>query len=135
YLTDCLVLYFTGLSRMSTVVAAEQKKRTGLNTGLLNTLTYSVKEGIKALTDGDIETLGELISESWKIKKSLSSNIATSEMDELRRRGGAAGAYGGKLLGAGGGGFLMFLCPPERRFDLQEAMGSRVEIKIKIDRE
>ena len=52
------------------------------------------------------------------LKRSLTSNISTDQLDDWYARGRKAGAIGGKLLGAGSGGFLMFYAPQERHEDL-----------------
>ena len=44
-------------------------------------------------------------------KKSLSSSITNSSIDEIYNNAINKGALGGKLLGAGGGGFFLFYVP------------------------
>ena len=52
-----------------------------------------------------------LLHESWMAKKSLSSSMTNSRIDEIYRTAINKGAIGGKLLGAGGGGFFLFYVP------------------------
>jgi D-glycero-alpha-D-manno-heptose-7-phosphate kinase len=63
----------------------------------------------------NINSLGEIIKESWVLKKSISEKTSNSLIDNYIDIGIKNGAYGGKILGAGGGGFLMFVCDKERK--------------------
>ena len=62
-----------------------------------------------------LREFGQLLHESWQIKRSLTQKISNASIDEIYEAGLSAGAVGGKLLGAGGGGFMLFFVPPERR--------------------
>ena len=50
------------------------------------------------------------MNENWHLKKSISSIISNTRIDEMYEYGIDKGALGGKLLGAGSGGFLLFFC-------------------------
>ena len=52
-----------------------------------------------------------MLHESWLRKKSLSSKITNSSIDDIYDKAIKKGALGGKLLGAGGGGFLLLYVP------------------------
>jgi D-glycero-alpha-D-manno-heptose-7-phosphate kinase len=67
------------------------------------------------LEAGDLQRLGELMSEEWSYRRRLAPGVSTPALEELLRLGAAGGAWGGKACGAGGGGCLVFLCPPEKR--------------------
>ena len=56
----------------------------------------------------NLSDFGELLNETWKLKKKLSDRVTNPEIDSLYSRAIEAGATGGKLLGAGGGGFFLF---------------------------
>ena len=56
-----------------------------------------------------------MLNESWLEKKSLSSSISTSGIDDIYNNAISKGALGGKLLGAGGGGFFVFYVPHSRQ--------------------
>lgn len=71
---------------------------------------------------GNSDAVGEMLHESWMLKKSLTSAISTNAIDEIYSRARAAGALGGKLLGAGGGGFLVFYARPERQAAVKAAL-------------
>ena len=58
---------------------------------------------------------GSDIYESWLRKKSLSSKITNSAIDDIYNNAIKRGALGGKLLGAGGGGFLLLYVPKNKQ--------------------
>ena len=49
-----------------------------------------------------------MISDSWRIKKSIHKSISSKKLDDFYNHAINCGAEGGKLLGAGGGGFFLF---------------------------
>ena len=55
-----------------------------------------------------------MLHENWKLKRSLTPHVSTTQIDDWYDRARRAGAEGGKLLGAGSGGFLIFAAPPGR---------------------
>jgi D-glycero-alpha-D-manno-heptose-7-phosphate kinase len=116
-----LALYFTGFSRIASVVANEQVKMTPNKTRELRTMQGLVDEAESILADShrSLDDFGRLLHEGWQLKRSLTNKITTPEIDEIYQAGRDAGALGGKLLGAGGGGFMLFFVPPERREQLR----------------
>ena len=61
-----------------------------------------VKESEKILKEGNsLNDFGKLLHESWQEKKSLSSYISNSSIDDIYNTAIKKGALGGKLLGAG----------------------------------
>ena len=133
-LASSTVLYFTGFSRYASSV--EARKAADDNLGKLAALSGMVDEGCRILLSSrSLHDLGELISESWKLKKDLAPDVSTPEIDRMYREGLEAGAWGGKLLGAGSGGFLMFLCPHDKKMSLRAAMRGRIEINPEVDYE
>ena len=55
-----------------------------------------------------LRELGELLHESWRLKRELADTVSNRQIDEIYDAARDAGAIGGKLLGAGGGGFIVF---------------------------
>ena len=114
-LESYLLLFFSGVSRTSSIIAAEQTKRTasGDNDAVLHKMRSMVDYGLEILNgDDDIREIGKLLDWSWKLKRSLASNISTDFIDDIYERAREAGAMGGKVLGAGGGGFMLFFRHP-----------------------
>ena len=52
---------------------------------------------------------GRLLNSAWVLKKQMSADISSEEIDSMYDRCLGAGAFGSKLLGAGGGGYMLAL--------------------------
>ena len=63
------------------------------------------------LEDGNLDSMGEALDRSWKLKRTLSEGISNPAIDGIYERAIDLGAVGGKLLGAGGNGFMLFYAP------------------------
>ena len=72
---------------------------------LVDNFTYELMEG-------SIDNLGSILHENWERKKSISSSISSSWINEAYEEALKLGAKGGKILGAGNGGFFLFFCDP-----------------------
>jgi D-glycero-alpha-D-manno-heptose-7-phosphate kinase len=114
-------LYFTGFSRTASEIAKEQIRLTPHRQHELELMHQMVSEAEAIITNPNrsIHEFGQLLHESWQLKRSLTGNITNNNLDEIYEAGRNAGALGGKLLGAGGGGFMLFFVPPERRNELR----------------
>jgi D-glycero-alpha-D-manno-heptose-7-phosphate kinase len=117
-------MFFTGFSRTASEIATEQINNTSQKTSELSAMKDMVKEAVNILNDHRerIERFGELLDESWKLKKSLSSKTTTSVIDDMYDAAIKAGAIGGKLCGAGGGGFMLLFVPPRKQRAVKEAL-------------
>ncbi len=111
-LQDHMLLFFTGLSRYASDIAKAKIANIKNNFRELSQMKEMVNEGLSILhrPSDPIKDLGKLLHESWKLKRSLSTKVSTSQIDEIYETGIKAGAIGGKILGAGGGGFILFFC-------------------------
>lgn len=133
-LEDNMMMFFTGLSRNASEVAAEQIKNIPHKEAELKTMRSYVEEAERLLAkDSFITDFGRLLHENWLLKKGLSSKITNSDIDEIYNTGKGAGAYGGKLLGAGGGGFIIFLIAPERQKALREKLNKLICVPVKFE--
>ena len=75
-----------------------------------------------ALANEDYRQVGEILHESWLLKRSLTPDITYPDLDSAYEAGLKSGAYGGKLLGAGGGGFLMFIAHEDKHHKLEATL-------------
>ncbi len=130
-----LLLFFTGLQRQASEIAAEQVKATPKKATELWRMSEIVDESVRILVNVDqpITELGRLLDEQWQVKKQLSHLISTNTIDQIYETGIKAGAAGGKLLGAGGGGFMLFIAEPERHAAIREALGHLLCVPFRFD--
>ena len=85
-------------------------------------------EAIVTNTSRSLDDFGKLLNESWQVKRSLTTKITNSAIDEIYDAGISAGALGGKLCGAGGGGFMLFYVPRGR----EEAVKGRLKNLLSV---
>lgn len=121
-LEQSLMLFFTGSAHDSSeILAGQDQSIRARDAGVVNALTR-LKELVpqmrEALLSGSLDTFGQLLDESWRLKKNTSSRISNSAIDQVYERALQRGALGGKIAGAGGGGFLLLFC----EHDKQEAV-------------
>lgn len=86
-----------------------------------------------ALENNSLDDFGRILHEGWLLKKSLTSGISSSSVDEVYEQGLKAGAFGGKLLGAGGAGFILFYCPKAYQDAFRQQMGHMREMRFRFD--
>ena len=67
------------------------------------------------------------------MKKSITSEISTTSIDQIYEKAREAGAIGGKILGAGGGGFLLFYVEKNNQKKVRDALSDLFVMPIKID--
>jgi D-glycero-alpha-D-manno-heptose-7-phosphate kinase len=131
-----LLLFFTGISRYSSDIAASQISSIPKNEKQLTKIFDLVNQGILVLESGsDIDLIGEILHESWMNKKELSPLISNPEIDSIYQGAMESGAIGGKLLGAGGGGFILFWAHPDNHERIIKKLRSYIHVPIKIDYE
>ncbi len=137
-LQDHLLLFFTGVSRTASNIAAEQTRNTasGDNDMQLKLMREMVDSGVEILTGtDDICEFGKLLNDSWKIKQTLASNISTGLIDIMYNRAISAEAIGGKVLGAGGGGFMLFFAKPENHDKIRASLSDYLHIPFQFENE
>ena len=127
-LETSLVTCFTGVSRRSDVIIAEQQRRmvspTASSLASLHQLKSDAIEMKQALLRGEIGHVAEILDRSWGAKKKTADGISTGEIERLHEVAMAHEALAGKVSGAGGGGFLMFVVPPQHRVGLIDALNA-----------
>jgi D-glycero-alpha-D-manno-heptose-7-phosphate kinase len=73
------------------------------------------------------------LHESWTLKREISDDVSSSEIDQIYETARGAGALGGKILGAGGGGFMALFADPADHPRLRESLKGLVIVPIEID--
>lgn len=119
-LESSLVLFFTGISRSSAAIIAEQTKNIAGAAGTtpldamhqLKADAYVMKE---AVLKGNLKGFADVLNRSWLAKKQTAQNISNSHIERVMAIATEAGAIAGKVSGAGGGGFITFFVDPLSR--------------------
>lgn len=129
YLAEGFMLLYTGLTRRASTILADQHCRTadGSNTEILGQMVQQVYE-MKGtfLGAGNEEDVARVLNRAWELKKQLTPDISTPEIDQLFQAARSQGASGGKLLGAGGGGFMLIWAHPKKHSDIAYHTGLRL---------
>lgn len=118
-LESSLVLYYTGVSRESAKIIAEQTAHIEQRDEKPLEAMHRVKAEARAMKEavlrGDWDAFASSMRTGWEEKKKLASSISNSAIDEVYDAAIAAGALAGKVSGAGGGGFMMFFVELSKR--------------------
>ena len=120
------MIAFTGESRMSArtidAVLNAYRHNEPVTRGALHTMATLAPQMADALTTGDIDRLGNLLSAQWTAQRALHSTIATPLIDRIVADAAAAGALGTKALGASGGGCVLVIADRERVARVRDAV-------------
>jgi D-glycero-alpha-D-manno-heptose-7-phosphate kinase len=129
------MLLFSGLSHHASEIAVEQIANLNRHTRHIHRMMSLVNEAATVLGEPnrDILEIGELLHESWMLKRELAASISTPAIDEIYETARAAGAIGGKLLGAGGGGFVLLFVEPANRRSVRHALSRLIEVDFNIE--
>jgi D-glycero-alpha-D-manno-heptose-7-phosphate kinase len=134
-LTRSIMLFFTGFSRFASDFARDQVENMHNRSSQLRMIRSIVDSAVDILLDpkAPLRELGELLHESWRLKRELADSVSNSQIDEIYEAGRGAGAMGGKLLGAGGGGFMVFLVEPDKREQVRERLKNLIHVSVATD--
>jgi len=132
-----LLIFYTGRTRKASAILSRQKSAIGADgakRGALRRMAALAHELKNQFEAGDIDDLGEILHESWMLKKSLTAEISSPEIDRWYDAARCGGAVGGKILGAGGGGFLLFFAPPDTHAEIGRRLGDLRRIPMNFER-
>lgn len=126
-----LMLFYTHTRRDAEVVLTEQNNNTKDRKVELLAMRNHAHRLEHMFTHGTSpEQLGQLMHETWYMKRSLASTVTTSQIDGWYDCARSVGAWGGKLCGAGGGGFLLLIAPLGRHAAIRAALQDVTEMPI-----
>ncbi len=129
-----LMLFYTGIKRTASDIAKTYVEDIDSKKTQLRIMRDLVEEGLSILTsDRDIADFGELLHETWQLKRSLSDKTTNPEVDRIYEHARSTGALGGKLTGAGGGGFMLLFAPPERHARIKKELQKLIYVPFKIE--
>ena len=133
-LNDQLMLFYTGIERTASDVAASYVTNLENKERELKSIVDAVQEGISILnSDQPIRYFGELLDDVWQSKRKMSPNISNSSIDEIYNIALSEGATGGKLLGAGGGGFMLIFADPKIHSRIREKLSNLIYVPFRFE--
>ncbi len=134
HLQDNLMLFYTGISRFSSEIAAEQISKVSLNIRRLTDMRAMAYEAAGILTKGKaLHEFGEMMHQAWLEKRSLGTKVSNPEIDGIYEAAISHGALGGKVCGAGGGGFMMFYVPKGKRKQVRAALEGLLQVPFAFE--
>lgn len=133
-LKNHLMLFYTGTSRIASQIASDVVSNFDKTRDVMRRMRTLVDDALHALNgNGDLRSFGELLHESWMLKRQTSALVSNERIDDIYKKARSAGALGGKLLGAGGTGFMLFFAPPDRHHDIKNALTGLLEVPFSFD--
>ena len=116
-------LVFTGMTRSASKVLSEEPEDELDKSNRMRVIREHADKAAIMFQNGDLDSIGDLLNETWNAKRGISSLITNQSIDELHGRVMSSGAKGAKLLGAGNGGFLLVYGDDGLRNTLQSELG------------
>ncbi|MBK9925961.1 MAG: GHMP kinase [Anaerolineales bacterium] len=132
-LNDNFLLFFTGVSRSSSSILTEQKSNIRDRLSELREIKQMAYQARSYVETENFDALGELMHQSWELKKRLAGTISNSSINDMYEAARNAGAVGGKIAGAGGGGFLLLYVPYERQNKVRAALSGLQELPFRLE--
>ena len=132
-LNNNFLLFFTGVSRSSSSILSEQARNIKDHRGELREIKQMARQARHDIEQGSMDSLGELMHESWELKKRLAGTISNERINAMYETARRAGAIGGKLTGAGGGGFLLLYVPYECQNEVRTALMGLQELPFRLE--
>lgn len=121
-----LVLFYTGVSRESAKIIADQSSNVKAGVADAMEAMHGIKHEAlvmkECLLKGDFAGIVESMRQGWESKKRSARTVSNPHIEEIYSAAIKAGALAGKVSGAGGGGFMMFFVPPDRRMEVIRAL-------------
>lgn len=117
-----LVLFYSGVSRESARIIAEQSSNVHSGTQSAIEALHGLKQEALTMKEcllcGDFDGVVDSMRIGWENKRRLAKTVSNSHIEKIYKSALDAGALGGKISGAGGGGFITFYVPPHQRMDV-----------------
>ena len=128
-----LLLFYTGVERISSHILEEQRGNIDNNSKYLDEIV-KLSEALRAsvLNNGS-NTIGKLLHQGWEYKKQLAKKITNPIINEYYERALSAGAVGGKILGAGAGGFLLLYCDEHKQVQVSSVLSELKRFSFRFE--
>ncbi|MFC1646050.1 GHMP kinase [Candidatus Omnitrophota bacterium] len=135
-LNDNLLMFYTGVTRKSSIVLHNQKKNAEQNMGYLREMKSLSSTAKTILTQGkNCKDFGKILHDGWLLKKKLADMITNERIDKYYQMALESGALGGKLLGAGSGGFLLIYVEKHNQQKVRKALKELSELHFSFEQE
>lgn len=109
---NCMLLYYTGITRVAHNILSEIVRGMFLNSKShlknVHALYRHAEHTHETIQKGNYEQLASMIAKTWKLNKALDSGTNPPAVEEILVPI-QTHLLGAKLLGAGGGGFLLMM--------------------------
>ncbi|EQD44569.1 D,D-heptose 7-phosphate kinase [mine drainage metagenome] len=125
-LDERMLLVYSGRTRESSAILEDQVSKS--STGDPDTISKlkEIKEIAsymrEAVNENNFTKFCDLINSGWEIKKHLSSNVSSKQIEEIITEARRNGARAARLLGGGNQGFVLIVADPEYLTDIQIKM-------------
>jgi D-glycero-alpha-D-manno-heptose-7-phosphate kinase len=133
-----LLMFYTGVTRSAGDILKGQTRILGEEETAIQKMDRMVEFAHslrKELESGNPDGVGEILHESWVLKRSLTTGISNSAIDGWYEAARKAGAIGGKILGAGGGGFLLLYVRRDQQPAVKKALSDLRQIPFSFENE
>lgn len=131
---DHLMLFYTAIKRDAHEILHIQNKKTEEKRHVLAEMKELVTPLRDILSSGtDLCKFGRILHKGWRLKKSITDEISSEDIDKYYDCAMKAGALGGKLLGAGGGGFLLFFVEPKKQNTVLKKLKDLYHLPFKFE--
>jgi len=129
-----LMLFYLKMKRNASEILESQQRETKNKLVELRKMQSLVDPIREVFSSGiGFNQFGEALHEGWGIKRSLTKDVSSKEIDSYYEKAINAGALGGKLLGAGGGGFLLFYVEEINQKRVMKELSDLYFLPIKFD--
>ena len=129
-----LMLFYLKMKRNASEILESQQRETKSKLIELRKMQSLVDPIREVFSSGiGFNAFGEALHEGWAIKRSLTEDISSKEIDSYYEKAINAGALGGKLLGAGGGGFLLFYVDEKNQKRVMKELSDLYFLPMKFD--
>ena len=122
--SENFTLVFTGMTRSASKVLSKQSDDESDKNNRMREIRKHADEAASFIQQGDLDSLGAILNQTWISKRGVSSMITNTQIDDLYESAISSGAIGAKLLGAGNGGFLLVCGNQQLRGILQRELGA-----------
>ena len=131
-----MLLFYTGITRSADTILVKQKTHLEKSLQKRNAMKKMVDLAKKIKTnleENKIDTFGKLLHQNWELKKKMSDDISSKQINTWYKKACDQGAIGGKLLGAGGGGFLLFYADTKSHDKIKQALSDLTHIPFSFE--